>query len=95
MFSVWAFYVLTFYGVIKLRKDNPNLHRSYKVPMYPFIPIVAMCGGLFVIINQLLFAGSFNRDMSIGSVVITLLGLPVYNYFNKLKDNDFGSEEIV
>ncbi len=40
-----------------LRKDNPNLHRPYKVPMYPFIPIVAMYGGLFVIINQLLFAG--------------------------------------
>lgn len=33
--------------------------------------------------------------MSIGSVVITLLGLPVYNYFHKLEDNDFGSEEIV
>lgn len=33
--------------------------------------------------------------MSIGSVVIALLGLPVYNYFNKLKDNDFESEQIV
>ena len=95
MFSVWAFYVLTFYGVIKLRKDNPNLHRPYKVPMYPFIPILAMSGGLFVIINQLFFAGSFNRGMAIGSIVITLLGLPIYNYFNKLKKNNLESKKIV
>ncbi|MEG0857639.1 MAG: amino acid permease [Terrisporobacter sp.] len=95
MFSVWAFYVLTFYGVIKLRKDNPGLHRPYKVPMYPFIPIVAMSGGLFVIINQLFFAGSFNRILSVGSIIITLLGLPVYNYYNKLKENDFKAKEVI
>jgi len=94
MFSVWAFYILTFYGVIKLRKDNPSLHRPYKVPMYPLIPVVAMCGGLFVIINQLFFAGSFSRALAIGSIVVTLLGLPIYNYFDKLRVKDLGTEKI-
>ncbi len=45
MFAVWAFYVLTFIGVFKLRKDQPNLERPYKVPLYPFIPMIAIAGG--------------------------------------------------
>ena len=79
MFVIWAFYVLTFVGVILLRKRQPDLNRPYKVPLYPFIPIVAICGGLFVVINQLLFAGVKNTLISLGGVFITLLGLPLYN----------------
>ena len=37
MFAIWSFYVLTFIGVIKLRKSQPDLYRPYKVPMYPVI----------------------------------------------------------
>ena len=39
MFAVWSFYVLTFIGVMKLRKTHPNLNRPYKVPLYPIILI--------------------------------------------------------
>ena len=83
MFAVWSFYVLTFIGVIILRKKQPNLHRPYKVPMYPFIPCVAIAGGLFVVLNQLFFAGMTNTLISLAGVVITLLGLPVYNIVQK------------
>ena len=79
---VWVFYVLTFIGVIKLRKDNPELNRPYKVPLYPVIPIIAIIGGLFVIVNQLLTA----TLIALGGIVITLIGLPVYSYMTK-KDN--------
>ena len=82
VFMVWVFYVLTFIGVIKLRKDNPELNRPYKVPLYPIIPIIAIIGGLFVIINQLLTA----TLIALGGIIITLIGLPVYRYMNK-KDN--------
>lgn len=83
MFAIWSFYVLTFIGVILLRKQQPNLHRPYKVPMYPVIPIIAIAGGLFVVLNQLLFAGITNTLISIGGVIITLIGLPVYNMAQK------------
>ena len=82
VFMVWVFYVLTFIGVIKLRKDNPELNRPYKVPLYPVIPIIAIIGGLFVIVNQLLTA----TLIALGGIVITLIGLPVYSYMTK-KDN--------
>lgn len=88
MFAIWSFYVLTFIGVFKLRKDQPNLERPYKVPLYPFIPIVAIAGGLFVVISQLLLSGFLNTMISLGGVAITLIGLPIYNYVQKQKNND-------
>jgi len=83
MFAVWSFYVLTFIGVIKLRKTHPNLNRPYKVPLYPIIPLIAIFSGLFVVLNQLFFAGAKNTMMSLGGVVVTLIGLPVYSYMTK------------
>ena len=83
MFAVWSFYVLTFIGVMKLRKTHPNLNRPYKVPLYPIIQLIAIFSGLFVVLNQLLFAGAKSTMMSLGGVVITLIGLPVYSYMTK------------
>lgn len=83
MFAVWSFYVLTFIGVIKLRKTHPNLNRPYKVPLYPIIPLIAIFSGLFVVLNQLFFAGAKSTMMSLGGVAITLIGLPVYSYMTK------------
>ena len=83
MFAVWSFYVLTFIGVMKLRKTHPDIHRPYKVPLYPIIPIIAIVSGLFVVFNQLFLAGPKNTIISIGGVIVTLIGLPVYSYMNK------------
>ena len=71
----------------KLRKDQPNLHRPYKVPMYPVIPLVAILGGLFVVVNQLAFSGMKNTVIALGGVIITLIGLPVYSYTTKKNGN--------
>ena len=79
MFVVWSFYVLTFIGVILLRQRQPDLPRPYKVPLYPVIPIIAIAGGLFVVINQLLFAGMENTLICLGGIIVTLIGLPLYN----------------
>ena len=78
MFAIWAFYTLTFIGVIKLRKTQPDLERPYKVPFYPVIPIISICSGLFVVIDQLFLAGMKSSMISLGGVIVTLIGLPVY-----------------
>ena len=91
MFAVWSFYVLTFIGVIKLRKSQPDLYRPYKVPMYPVIPCIAIAGGLFVVLNQLLFAGMTNTIISLAGVVVTLIGLPLYNLAQKQVAKEEGS----
>lgn len=83
MFAIWAFYTLTFIGVIKLRKTQPDLERPYKVPFYPVIPIISICSGLFVVIDQLFLAGMKSSMISLGGVIVTLIGLPVYSVMAK------------
>ena len=79
VFIIWVFYVFTFIGVMKLRKEKPDLHRPYKVPLYPIIPLIAIIGGLFVIVNQLITA----TMIALGGIIITLIGIPVYSYTSK------------
>ncbi|MBQ1793568.1 MAG: amino acid permease [Peptostreptococcaceae bacterium] len=79
VFIIWVFYVLTFVGVFKLRKDQPNLERPYRVPLYPVIPLIAIVGGLFVIVNQLLSA----TGIAVAGLVVTAIGLPVYSAMSK------------
>ena len=83
IFAVWVFYVLTFIGVIILRKTKPDLYRHYKVPGYPVIPIIAILGGTFVVINQLITTPL----ISLGGIIITIIGLPIYAYMNKKSRN--------
>lgn len=79
VFIIWVFYVLTFIGVMKLRKEQPNLNRPYRVPLYPIIPLIAIAGGLFVIVNQLFTATA----IALGGIIVTLIGIPVYSYMSK------------
>lgn len=83
IFAIWIFYVLTFIGVIKLRKDQPNLYRPYRVPLYPVIPVIAIVSGIFVVVNQLLFAGLKTTIISVGGLIVTAIGIPVYNHMTK------------
>ena len=92
MFAIWAFYTLTFIGVIKLRKTQPDLKRPYKVPFYPVIPIISICSGLFVVIDQLFLAGMKSSIISLGGVIITLIGLPVYSFMTK-KNSELQEKE--
>lgn len=83
VFSSWTFYTLTFIGVIKLRKDRPNAVRTYKVPLYPIVPLIAIASGIFVIINQIFLAGHRSTIISIASIIVMLLGLPAYMIIKK------------
>lgn len=78
VFSSWIFYTLTFACVIVLRKKQPNAERKYKVPLYPVVPILAIISGLYVVVSQLFLSGTKATIMSLCSIGITLLGLPVY-----------------
>ena len=81
IFSIWIFIVLSFIGVIILRRKQLEIERSYRVALYPLVPIVAIASGSFVLIN-LLFT---NTMLALGGILITLLGLPIL----KLKGEKF------
>lgn len=79
--SIWIFYIMTFITVIKLRKTEPDMERPYRVPLYPVVPIIAIGGGLFVVINQIVT----NPVQAFIGIGVTLLGLPIY-YYQKNKN---------
>ncbi len=83
VFSCWIFYVLTFTCVIRMRKTHAHMERTYKVPLYPVIPALAIISGVYVIISQLFLSGTEATFLSLGSIAITLLGLPVYMIVKK------------
>lgn len=79
IFVIWIFITLTFIAVIILRKTQPNIERPYKVPLYPIIPLVAIIGGLYIVINTLIVQPG---NAFIG-IFLTLIGIPVYLYCKK------------
>ena len=83
IFAIWIFYTMLFIGVMKLRKTKPQMERPYKVPLYPIIPIVATIGGIFVVVSTLIT----QPKNSILGLIITLIGLPIYEYMKKKNIN--------
>ncbi|EOH92832.1 amino acid permease [Enterococcus haemoperoxidus ATCC BAA-382] len=81
VFVMWLFSLLIFFAVFILRKKEPELNRPYKVPFYPVIPIIAIIGGLFILITTL-FTQTILASIGIG---VTLLGVPIYLLNQKSK----------
>lgn len=73
---IWFFYILVFIAVFIMRKKEPDLERPYKVPFFPVIPIIAIVGGFYIVLNTLI-TQPLNAAIGIG---LTLLGLPIYLY---------------
>ena len=71
VFTIYCFYLMTFFGIFILRKKNNK--RPFSTPLYPLVPIVAITGGLFVLISEL-----FNDPAGVLLFVsIVVIGLPV------------------
>lgn len=74
VFVMWLFSILIFAAVFILRKREPDLLRPYRVPFYPVIPIIAIIGGLFILVTTL-----FTQPiLALTGIGITLLGIPIY-----------------
>lgn len=80
IFVIWFFNTLTFAGIFKLRRQGNHKGESYQVPFYPVIPLIAIVGGIFIIINTL-WTQPLNAFLGIG---LTILGLPIYYWRQKL-----------
>ncbi|MGG3956977.1 amino acid permease [Bhargavaea massiliensis] len=79
IFSVFLFYGFAFYAVFLLRKSLPSNEQLYRVPFYPFTPIVAIVGTAYIIISTVLHAP---LDTFL-SIVVTISGIPMYYIVTK------------
>ncbi|SFI61075.1 APC family permease [Thermoflavimicrobium dichotomicum] len=79
IFAVFLFYIQAFIAVILLRKRNQAQTPSYRVPLYPITPIVAILGSLFVVISTIIHDPT-GTWIALG---IILLGIPVYAWIQR------------
>ncbi|MEN9743672.1 MAG: hypothetical protein RLZZ65_1477 [Bacteroidota bacterium] len=73
-FASLLFYILTIYGIFRLRKLEPDTERPYKAWGYPFIPALYILITLAICIDLLIY--DF-RNAGLG-LFIVCLGIPVY-----------------
>lgn len=81
VFGGWIFYALCAFAVIRLRKLLPDVERGYRVPGYPWIPLVFVIVALLLLINTLYTSP---RESGYGLLII-LAGIPVYWWFFRSK----------
>ena len=74
VFITVLFYILTIWGVFRLRKSRPEVERPYKAFGYPIIPAVYILIALVMCIG-LLYAKPVTSLAGLG---IALLGVPIY-----------------
>jgi amino acid transporter len=79
LFTIWIFFIATFFAIFVLRKKEPNMPRPYKVPLYPIIPWISIIGGTYIVIAALIT----QFTLAISGVLLTLLGLVFYTETHK------------
>jgi basic amino acid/polyamine antiporter, APA family len=75
-----AAFVLVSLAVIILRRTQPNLHRGYRVPFVPVIPILSMLGSLLLIV-------SLPVVTMIRFIVWLAIGLIIYFLYSQRKSH--------
>ena len=81
VFVMWFFSILIFAAVFVLRKTQPDLPRPYKVPLYPFLPLIAILGGGFILVMTIVYS----TQLALTGIGLTLLGVPVFYLGRKMK----------
>jgi APA family basic amino acid/polyamine antiporter len=85
-FVVVLFYVLTIYGIFRLRKSRPDAERPYKAFGYPVLPVIYILMGIAFCILLIIYKPSFTWP----GLIIVLIGIPIY-YFSQRNLKDEGS----
>lgn len=78
-FASLLFYIITVAGVIKLRKQEPNAERPYKVWFYPYSTYLYLFLAGFVAVGILIS----QFTIAITGIAIVLLGWPIYRFFGR------------
>jgi APA family basic amino acid/polyamine antiporter len=89
IFVSFIFYGMGAAGVFVLRKKHPDIHRPYKVPGYPIVPLLfvifAFVYVMFTLYNDIINYNEGNSQIinSLFGLLLVAVGLPFYFYFEK------------
>jgi len=77
IYSSIIFYIITIFGIFKMRKLFPKTENVYQVPNW--IPITFVVLSSIIVIALTIFKPMY----TVPGLIITLLGLPVYKHWSK------------
>jgi APA family basic amino acid/polyamine antiporter len=97
IFVSWIFYGLSAYGLFVLRRKEPRTPRPYKVPGYPWVPLMfIICAAIFLTFTVYNDLVAYRAAVAVGkpAVINFLLGLalvfigtPFYFYYRSRAAN--------
>ena len=79
VFVGWIFYGLAGLAVIPLRRKHPEWPRPYKVPGYPYLPILFVLSAVAIVVSTI----ADDPKKGVIGIGASLLGIPVYVYWNR------------
>jgi amino acid transporter len=77
----WFFFLLVGLSLFVLRRRQPHLHRPFRVPLYPYTPLLFCAVCLTMLISSLLFTGWG----ALAGAAVLLAGLPLYLWVRQSK----------
>lgn len=78
VFGALTLYIISMIAMLRLRKTEPQLERPFKVPMYPFFPVIALAIALFSFVVMTIY------NAKLAMVYFIILGL-CYGAFKLVK----------
>jgi APA family basic amino acid/polyamine antiporter len=81
IFTAWIFYGLTVASVIVLRIRRPDLERSFRVPAYPWLPILFVLAALGISVNTIVG----DPVHACFGIAMILAGVPLYLFFRAIE----------
>src|SRR3954462_12849549 len=88
IFVSWFFYVANAWAVVVLRRREPNAPRPFKVPLYPFVPLIFIAFGLtYLVLSLCNDVTEYRKAVSSGQTALfkpalgaalVLAGTPIY-----------------
>ncbi len=79
IFALWLFFGVTASSVFVLRRKMPDAERPYRTLGYPVVPFIFILVAAWLVINTILTS----PVESLAGLVLIALGLPVYFYFKR------------
>jgi APA family basic amino acid/polyamine antiporter len=90
-FVVVIFYVLTIFGIYKLRVTRPDAERPYKAFGYPILPAIYIIMGIAFCILLIIYKPNFTWP----GLIIVLLGIPIYYVAQRNSTNEENTDLAV
>ncbi|HYE62847.1 MAG TPA: amino acid permease [Phycisphaerales bacterium] len=90
VFTIWIFYGLAAFSVIRLRVTRPELERPYRTPWYPVVPVLFILSAVGMTVLEVVASAGRLRageavwwETSLLWIVVLLAGYPVFYVWDR------------